>query len=240
MSCEFSTPILGTHSTYSPSSEYLATVTGGNKLNVRNSDTLEIVNIFPCVDKIESFEFSPDSCYVFCALYSRNSIQVFSLRDKDFKCRITEGVAGMINACWSPDSRTVIVESDFGIQLSFWSLVDSTSTVVSFPKPSSSQGIKDLNRILAYSDKSQFLAVVHRIDLQDYIGVYSHVHSTLTELVKFKARSNDIAHITWMTSDTHIITVDTPLSYKFCVYSPSGEVSFVSFLAVRVIFFFRI
>lgn len=224
MSCLFSTAILGSQSTYSPSSEYLATITGGNKLNVRNADTLEIVNIFSCVDKIESFEFSPDSCYVMCALYSRNSIQVFSLTDKDFKCRITEGVAGMVNACWSPDSRTVIVESDFGIQLSFWSLVDSTSTVVSFPKPSVSQGIKDLSKILAYSDQSQYLAVVHRIDLQDYIGVYSHVNSTLTELVKFKARSNDISHITWLPADTHIITVDSPLSYKFCVYSPSGEV----------------
>ena len=213
MSCEFSTAILGTHSTYSPNSEYLATITGGNKLTVRNSSTLDIVNIFSCVDKIESFEFSPDSCYVLCALYTRNSIQVFSLRDKDFKCRINEGVAGMVNSCWSPDSRSVVVESDFGIQLSFWSLVDATSTIVSLPKPSISQHIKDLSSILAYSDRSQYLAVVHRIDLQDYIGVYSHVNSTVAELVKFKPKTNDIVHIAWMILEQFHHSRVTFLSY---------------------------
>lgn len=43
-----------------------------------------------------------------------------------------------------------------------------------------------------------------------------------TELTKFKARSSDVNAVYW-SSGGHIITVDTPLSYKVCVYSPAGE-----------------
>ncbi len=234
MSCTFSASVIGAQSILSKSSEFIASVSG-SRLTVRLSTTLEIAQIFQCIDKIESFEFSPDSSFIYCAQYSRNAIQVFSLADKDFKCRINEGVAGMVNSWWSPDSRTLIVESDFGIQLSFWSLVEATSSIVAFPKPSNFS-VKRLSQILAYSDVSNYLAVVHRIELQDYIAVYSHVDSTLTELTKFKARSSDVAFIRWMPGDTHIVTADSPLSYKLHVYTPSGEVRMLShFLSLPVL-----
>lgn len=223
---EFTAPHVGGHSIFSPNSKFICSVTGGSRLTLRDSISLEIIQLFQCIDKIERFDFSPDSNYVCCGLYSRNAIQVFSLIDKDFKCRINEGVAGMINSWWSPDSRTIIVESDFGIQLSFWSLVDATSSIISLPKPSSSFAKGIPSQVVAYSQVSQLVAVVHRIELQDYIGVYSHSDSSLSELVKFKARSSDISCINWMTGDTHIITIDSPLTYKLCVYSPSGEVIF--------------
>jgi hypothetical protein len=193
-------------------------------VTVRDPNTLEILHIFQCIDKIEKYEFSPDSEYIQCAMYSRNAIQVFSLSDKAFKCRINEGVAGMINSWWSPDSRTVVIESDFGIQLSFWSLVDSTSSIIALPKPSISLGKNIPSQILAYSDISSYLAVVHRIELADHIGVYAHEGSSLKELTKFKARSNDISCIRFLPGDTHIVTLDSPLNYKLCVYTVSGEV----------------
>lgn len=48
--------------------------------------------------------FNNDS-YILCALFSRNAIQVFSLSDKEWKCRINEGTAGIRNVYWAPDSR---------------------------------------------------------------------------------------------------------------------------------------
>eukprot|EP01034_Spumella_vulgaris_P022212 gene22212-28326_t len=129
----------------------------------------------------------------------------------------------MINSWWSPDSRTVVIESDFGIQLSFWSLVDSTSSIISLPKPSPFLGKNIPSQILAYSDISSYLAVVHRIELQDHIGVYAHEGSSLKELHKFKARSSDISLVRFLPGDTHIVTLDSPLNYKLCVYTVSGE-----------------
>jgi hypothetical protein len=133
-------------------------------------------------------------------------------------------VAGIINAYWTPDSRNVVTESDFGIQLSLWSLTDSNSVIVSLPKPPFTQ----YSKTTAFTDCGRFLAVVHRIELQDQIGVYSVASQTslgMSEVSKFRARSNDVASVYWVPSGTHIITLDSPLTYKVCAYSPMGEVS---------------
>eukprot|EP00597_Dinobryon_sp_UTEXLB2267_P003319 CAMPEP_0170059118 /NCGR_PEP_ID=MMETSP0019_2-20121128/1503_1 /TAXON_ID=98059 /ORGANISM="Dinobryon sp., Strain UTEXLB2267" /LENGTH=293 /DNA_ID=CAMNT_0010264263 /DNA_START=415 /DNA_END=1293 /DNA_ORIENTATION=+ len=72
------------------------------------------------------------------------------------------------------------------------------------------------------------LAVVHRFDLQDYIAIYGPAvpseeqPSKLQELVKFRARSNDIASVQWSLG-LHLVTADSPLSYRCCVYTPAGE-----------------
>jgi hypothetical protein len=218
----------------SPSSQFIVSICV-SRVTVRETISLTVVHVFQAVDKIDKVEFSPDSQYLLCALYSRNSIQVFSLIDKDWKCRINEGAAGMVNSFWSPDSRKVAVESDFGIQLAFWSLVDSTSTVISYPK-AAYPGIA--SQMASFSDDGNYLAVIHRIELQDFIGVYSA--EPLAELTKFKSRSNDICSVTWVPSSTHLVTVDSPLNYKVCVYMPSGEVKKtqprISFFVIRLQF----
>ena len=223
MSCEYSVPYPGTQSVFSSDGKLVSAVTAGNRLSVRNCDSLEVRSIFQCVDKIDKIEISPDCCYVMCALYSRNVIQVFSVEDKDWKCRINEGVAGMINAYWTPDSRNIVVESDFGIQVSIWSLTDSNSVIISLPKPPYTM----YSKTGAFSDCGRFFALVHRIELQDQIGVYSVASQTslgMSEVSKFRARSNDVASVYWVPGGTHLITLDSPLTYKFCAYTPMGEV----------------
>jgi len=71
-----------------------------------------------------------------CLLLSRNAAQVFSvpnvvnpLGSDVWKCRINEGIAGMINAIWSPCSQYILTESDYGIHLCFWSLFEATDAV---------------------------------------------------------------------------------------------------------------
>lgn len=236
MSCEYSVPYPGTQSAFSADGVFVSAVTAGNRLSVRNHNSLEVSNIFQCVDKIDKIEISPDSCYIMCALYSRNVIQVFSVADKDWKCRINEGVAGMINAYWTPDSRNVVVESDFGIQVSIWSLTDSNSVIISLPKPPYTM----YSKTGAFSDCGRFFALVHRIELQDQIGVYSVASQTslgMSEISKFRARSNDVASIYWVPGGTHLITLDSPLTYKFCAYTPMGEVRqcFPNFILLHVL-----
>lgn len=76
------------------------------------------------------------------------------------------------------------------------------------------------------------MAVVHRIDLQDQIGVYTVCSQTnlgMSEVSKFRARSSDVASVHWVPGGTHLLTLDSPLSYKFCAYTPMGEVCTVRF-----------
>lgn len=234
----FSYTSLGTSSLFSPSSEFVASVSG-TRLTVRNSDSLKVINVYHCVDKIEKIEFSPDSEFIMCGLFARNCIQVFSMVDKDWKCRIDEGIAGVINANWAPTSRNIITESDFGIQLSIWSLMDSFSVIISLPKPSYPGFTSALTAI---SDCGHFLAAVHRIELQDQIGIYSFV--PLNEVSKFRTRSPDVAAIQWVPSGNHLVTIDSPLTYKFCVYTPAGELvhsyeAYQNALGLRLCAFYR-
>jgi hypothetical protein len=227
MACTFSDPIGGIRCKVTTTSDLIGFIShSGSRLTVKDSNSLLVVNIFSCIDKISHFEFSPDSSYVMCALYARNAVQVFSLSDPEWKCRINEGVAGMVSAFWVPDSRGIITESDFGIHLSVWSLIDGSSHVISSPKTDSKNGINKLrngSNMCKFSDCGRFMVLVHRLELQDYIGLYSV--SPWGELVKFRCRTNDVCEIHWVPNDTHIVTIDSPLSYKINVYTPEGNVS---------------
>ena len=135
MACQFSSPF--SHSfkniCYSPNSLYLAS-SYGSTLTIKDSITLEIFTIFSCIDIISKIEFSIDSSLIFCGLFNRFTIQIFSLNDLTWRCRINESIAGIISCNWSPDSRHLLIESDFNIQLAIWSLIENTSYIIQSPK----------------------------------------------------------------------------------------------------------
>lgn len=201
----------------SPDGDHIAYVgSTTSKLLITHAASWKIAHIFPCVDKIDRVEWSPSSEHVLCAMFSRCAVQVFSLSDRDWTCRIDEGMGGIVNVQWCPDCAHVLIESDFGLQISVWSLTDKQSYVFTYPKPSSIG-----STIVAFDDSGSFMAIGHRIDLQDYIGVYS-THPW-TELCKFRCRSNDLAHVHFVPGSTNILTIDSALCYRMNVYSPSGD-----------------
>ena len=198
----------------------------GSRATVRNIATSEVIHIFSCVDKIEKIEFSPNSEYLLCGLYERCAVQVFCMADNTWKCRINEGIAGMVHCRWTPDSRHIITESDFGIQLAVWSLIDGSSGLIAYPKPTN---------IIAFSDDNNYCAIGLRIELVDYIGVYAISNSNTiknqnestsnwTEVSKFKSKSQDIQNIYFLPNSHLILTVDTCIQYHINVYLLTGEV----------------
>lgn len=169
MACEFSAPYF--HATnskniiYSPNSQYFAYIHGNNHVYIRNNQHHMTSNmtanqqqqqqendlmIFSCIDKIDKIEFSLDSEYLLCGVYTRSTVQVFSLANPQWRCRINESIAGIVSVTWAPDSRHIIIESDFGIQLAIWSLLENTSYIIHSPK---------LN-CLAFSDCQRYLLIL--------------------------------------------------------------------------------
>ena len=138
----------------SPESSYVASACG-SRLLVRNANSLETIHIYVCIDKIERLEWSPDGQYVLCVMLLRGSVQIFSVADSSWRCRLNEGVAGLISARWAPDSRHVILESDFGIQLSIWSLLNGSSQLIMHPKTPSSTGAASTASLIAFSNCSK-------------------------------------------------------------------------------------
>ena len=104
----------------------------------------EILNIFTCLDTINLMEvknicfpsnyirflkqfinfialkWSYDSDFILCSLNKRNIVQVFSLENPEWKCKIDEGSAGLIQVNWSPDSRHILTTSEFNVLYLFF------------------------------------------------------------------------------------------------------------------------
>jgi len=225
----FTEIVLGSASIFSPDSQYVGIVSG-SRLTVIESESMSVLHVFPCVDKIEKVVFSPDSQYVLCGMFSRNAVQIFSIADGDWRCRVNEGVAGIVNAAWAPDSRSILTESNFGLQTVVWSLVDSSSYVIASPKASTSaiaiqldsslNGSRRAGPLGCFSDCAKFYAMVHRTNLHDHIGVYTTQPWGVAS--KFKGRSADVAALLWSPCSRFLVTVDSPLAYMVHVYDLHG------------------
>ena len=95
MSCEFSELIPSLLTVFAPSpANLIALVSNGTRLTIRDSISLAVLQVQVCLDKIDELQFSPDGCFILCGLYARNAIQVFSVADPEWNCRINEGAAG--------------------------------------------------------------------------------------------------------------------------------------------------
>jgi hypothetical protein len=70
------------------------------RLVIRDVETLKVVQIYSCVDKIHRIDWSAGSRHVLCGLYDRATVQVWSVDDPDFACKIDEGPAGVAHCRW--------------------------------------------------------------------------------------------------------------------------------------------
>jgi hypothetical protein len=75
---------------------------------VRDVDTLNVVQLFSCLDKIEHIEWACDSNFILCGLFKRAMVQAWSVEQPDWNCKIDEGPAGISHARWSPEGRQII------------------------------------------------------------------------------------------------------------------------------------
>ena len=65
------------------------------RLIIREAATLSVVQLYSSLDRIEHLEWSPNSMYVMCGLFSRAIIQIWSAEQSDWACKIDEGPAGV-------------------------------------------------------------------------------------------------------------------------------------------------
>lgn len=137
---------------YSSDGRFLAFAFQGN-LVIKNTGTYDTFLSFPFVDIIEYIEWSPDSEYILCASFKKAIVQVFAIYYADWKCKLTEGSAGLEQVTWSPDSRHIITTGDFNIQISIWSLENRSVTYIQSIKSSAS-------RALHFSPDGKRLALV--------------------------------------------------------------------------------
>uniref|UniRef100_K3X4Q4 Anaphase-promoting complex subunit 4 WD40 domain-containing protein n=1 Tax=Globisporangium ultimum (strain ATCC 200006 / CBS 805.95 / DAOM BR144) TaxID=431595 RepID=K3X4Q4_GLOUD len=196
---------------YSPCGGYVAAA-HGNRVTLRETRTLQIVQRYTTVDVIQAIAWSDDSQVVATAMYKRAMVQIWSVKDSSFTCKISEGLAGMVYGKWAPDSRHFITVSDFQLHATVWSLVDGVKYVIRSPKLGADG--------FAFSPAGDLLAVAERHDCKDFIGVYDCASWEL--VAHFALESYDCVEILWSPDNATIAVRDSHLEFRVLLYAVDG------------------
>ena len=96
--------------------------------------------------------WSCDSEYILAACAKRGVVNVYKMRDENWNVCIQSGAEGLVKAEWSPDGRSVLCFSEWGVRLfcglnsskrvltrpklrvTVWSLVTGAATYIQYPK----------------------------------------------------------------------------------------------------------
>jgi len=203
---------------FSPDGKFVANAVQF-RLIVRDAlDTLQISQLFTCLDAIVSFSWSPDSKLIMCLMPRRALIQIWSLEQSDWSCKIDEGSAGLKWALWTPDSLHVISNADFDVRATVWSL---TSKAVAYVKHMSKAGINGL----AFSADDRYMAFAERRDCKDALSVFD---LTSWSLVKhFSLPTRELAGLAWKPSAReHVVAVWESFFFGFDVtlFALTGDI----------------
>ncbi|KAF6261305.1 quinon protein alcohol dehydrogenase-like superfamily [Scenedesmus sp. NREL 46B-D3] len=196
---------------YSPDGRFIAAAVE-YRLVIREVESLKVVQIYSCLDKIHRIEWSAGGKYVLCGLHSRGIVQVWSVEDPEWACKIDEGPAGIKHCRWSPDGLSVVLVADFCVRMTIWSLVDRKCTYLPGPKHAA-KGV-------AFSPRADQLAVLERKDCKDWLALYSASGWELQARVQLQTM--DAADVAWSPDSSKLAVWDSPLTYAVLVLGPDG------------------
>ncbi|XP_057355625.1 WD repeat-containing protein WRAP73 isoform X5 [Manis pentadactyla] len=148
---------------FSPDGKYLAACVQ-YRLVVRDVSTLQVLQLYTCLDQIQHIEWSADSLFILCAMYKRGLVQVWSLEQPEWHCRIDEGSAGLAASCWSPDGRHILNTTEFHLRITVWSLCTKSVSYIKYPK-ACQQGI-------SFTRDGRYMALAERRDCRDHVSVF--------------------------------------------------------------------
>jgi len=189
------------------------------RLIVRDAtDSLQITALYTCLDAIVSLVWSPDSRLIMCLMPKRSLIQIWSLEQSEWSCKIEEGSAGLASATWSPDSLHILTRADLDVRLTVWSL---TSKAVAYVKHLSRAG----DRGIAFSPDGRYMALAERRDCKDALSIFDLTSWTLVK--HFAPSTRELAGVSWKPArEDHVLLVWEALYFGFdlLLYSLSGDI----------------
>ncbi|KAK7817284.1 hypothetical protein U0070_004421 [Myodes glareolus] len=197
---------------FSPDGKYLASCVQ-YRLVIRDGKTLQILQLYTCLDQIQHIEWSADSLFILCAMYRRGLVQVWSLEQPEWHCKIDEGSAGLVASCWSPDGRHILNTTEFHLRITVWSLCTKSVSYIKYPK-ACQQGI-------TFTRDGRYLALAERRDCRDYVSIF--VCSDWQLLRHFDTDTQDLTGIEWAPNGCVLAAWDTCLEYKILLYSLDGR-----------------
>lgn len=212
--------------TWSPNGFLLAVVSDKCRLVLRDAATLEVLKteIISANDNtiINFISFSPDSQFILASDFKNGTSFVYrTTTDKEsltWKAKISEGVAGISDVKWSPDSRHIITMAEFNIKLTVWSLVQKLVRYIKFPKR---------KECVAFCPNGSYLAVVERRDNKDFLNLFS----CLTDWGSAKNwelyPELDTLGLSWSPKSHLMAVYSSKLQCIVCIYGLDGRCLFI-------------
>ncbi|KAJ8517990.1 hypothetical protein ONZ45_g4900 [Pleurotus djamor] len=219
---------------FSPGAHFLATA-AHDRLIVRRADSFQITRSWRCDDApsethtllnssksinpetrwITHIGWSCDSEYLFAACAKLGFVQVFKLRDEEWSARIDAGVEGLLKAEWSPDGRTILCFSEWGLRITMWSLVTGNATYVQYPVHP--------DRGYAFRADGRYFVLAERHKSKDTLGVYD-VSQSYNLVRHFPLPTTSISSLSLSPNGNHLAVWEGPLEYKLHILSLAGSV----------------
>ncbi|XP_024873154.1 WD repeat-containing protein WRAP73-like isoform X1 [Temnothorax curvispinosus] len=212
---------------FSRNGAYLAVAFQTNLL-IKDARTLCTCQSFVFTDVIQYMEWSLNSEYILCANIKRAIVQVYSIRDPQWKCKLTEGSAGLQSVTWSPDSKNICTIADFNIQISIWNLEEQTVSHIQNVKSSSFDK-------LHFSPNCKRLAVIITEEGQDTVEIYKTENWKISRKL-ICDRLHGIDGIRWSPNDELLcIWCSSPAEPKLIVYSIALEKHVAAFSPLETV-----
>ncbi|CAG8613225.1 1384_t:CDS:10 [Paraglomus brasilianum] len=205
------------HSSYltkfSPDGLYIATVYQ-NRLAVRDSITLKVLNVNQSDAAIEHVNWSPDSHFFLAASYTAGTVYIGCIGENSWSAVIEEGTAGLKHARWTPDGRGIMCFSDFRLRLTIWSLATGDVCYMQNPKYN--------DKGYSFRKDGRYFALTERREGKDFIGIYDC--ENMWNLVRhFVVDTVDLDNIAWSPDGRVIAVWDNCIQYKVLIYTPDGR-----------------
>ena len=199
---------------FSPNSFYFA-ISKGIQLVIYSCQSLKPIKLYSFIDFIEDLKWSNNSNLILIGIYKRNRCEIRNIENDNFICSIDEGIQGMSNALFSPNSTHVLSFNQNISKLTIRSLLDKTTLFISLPK-FAKKGLS-----FSSQGKGNFMSLVERKDIKDIIGIY--FVKKWTCLRRFPVETEDLQDIKWSYDNSSIIIVDSPAVCKLLIYNIFGE-----------------
>lgn len=140
-------------------------------------------------------------------------MQVWSIEQPSWTCKVDGGLAGLTWCWWTPDSRHLLTMADFSLHLTLWSLVSKSVSLIKYPKLPQSG--------LDFSPDGHYMALAERRDCKDVVSVFDC--STWQLVQHFPVATQDLAGLQWSPDGCALAVWDCVLDYKVLMYSMDGR-----------------
>ena len=199
---------------FSPDSNFFA-ISKGIQLVVYSIQLLKPIRIYDFIDFIEDIKWSNNNQLILIGIYKRNRCEIRNIQNNNYLCTIDDGIQGMTNSLFSPDSLYVLTINENVTKLSIRSLQNKSLFYINLPK-FSKKGIS-----FSSQSKGNFMALAERKEAKDIIGIY---YTTKWACIRrFQTETEDLQDLKWSYDNSSLIIIDTPALCKFLIYNILGE-----------------